>query len=245
MKSEEIYLFAQIEKEHFFYRARRDLVRRWLPRLLPGAAGKIKVIEAGAGTGIMLDELRPEYDAVGCDLYFDPEVSLDKTHMVRSDARFLPFADEAADATLALDLIEHLDDDLVALKEFKRITRPGGYIFLNVPAFPLLFSDWDRAVGHKRRYKKDRLQMLAQQAGLEMVFLNYVNSMPFFSILIYRQLRSAFGIGKNNRLEDKLPPRWINRLLLWAFIQQGTRSWINLPFGMSLFAILKKPGGNH
>jgi len=244
MKAREIYLFAQIEREHFFYRGRRDLVRYWLPKLFPKGSKNPVVIDAGAGTGILVEELSQDYDVVGGDIYFDPCVSICKNRMVRSDVYHLPFLDDFADAVVALDLLEHLDDDLGALNELKRIARQGGYIFINVPAFPALMSDWDKAVGHKRRYLKGMIKELIQKAGLEIIFLNYVNSVPFLPILIYRWFRSKTGIGKAKRLEDRLPPRWLNKFLLWCLVQQGKYQWLNLPFGVSLFAILRKPARN-
>lgn len=244
MEEREISLFARIEREHFFYRGRREVVRHWLRKLFPARVPKPILIDAGAGTGILLEELAPDYDAIGSDLYFDPSVSVSKNKILRADAYSLPFPDRFADAVIALDLLEHLERDAAGLLEFARITRPGGYVMINVPAFALLFSDWDQAVGHQRRYRKQMVRALAETAGLEIIFINYVNSAPFFPILIYRQIRTRFKIGKSHRLEDQLPPSWFNRLLLWALIQQGKYSRLNLPFGVSLFAVLKKPAGN-
>jgi SAM-dependent methyltransferase len=244
MESKEIYLFSRIEKEHFFYRARRDIVKVWLSRLFPNPGLKPLVVDAGAGTGIFVKEIQGTCEAVGSDIFFEPGVSLAGTDLVRADAARLPFSGNTADASVALDLLEHLDNDAAGMKELERITKPGGYVFINVPAFQLLWSDWDQAVGHKRRYKKQMLKALAEQAGLEIIFLSYVNSLPFFPILLYRWLRSTFGFGKNQRLEDKLPPALVNRFFLWAFVEQGIRGWIKLPFGVSLFCVLRKKSGN-
>ena len=244
MEAREIYLFSRVEKDHFFYRARREMVRHWLGLLFAGQEHKPLVIDTGAGTGIFLQEMDNSFEALGCDLFFEPGISLPETRLARANACCLPFPDGAADAAVALDLLEHLEDDDSGLRELGRITRPGGYVFINVPAFPLLWSDWDQAVGHKRRYKKEMLRTVALAAGLEIVFIRYVNSLPFFPILLYRWLRSGFGIGKAQRLEDRLPPKWLNRILLRAFFLQGTRAWINIPFGVSLFAVLRKKSGN-
>jgi len=243
MDAREIRLFSRIEKEHFFYRGRRDVVRRWLARLFPDR--KPLVMDAGAGTGIFVEETEAQAEVIGCDVFFEPGISLSASKLVRADACRLPFPDNMADASVALDLLEHLDDDSAAVRELARLTKPGGYVFINVPAFQALFSDWDQAVGHKRRYKKQMMQALAENAGLEIIFLRYINSLPFFPILAYRWLRSTFGIGKAQRLEDELPPEWINKIFRAALVAQGTTNWINLPFGVSLFAILRKKSGNN
>lgn len=245
MEAREIYLCSRVEKEHFFYRVRRDIVRHWLGRFFFADNKKPLVIETGAGTGILEQELENECESFGSDIFYEPGISLPVNRLLRANVCSLPFADNTADAAVALDLLEHVPDDLAGLREMARITKPGGYIFINVPAFPLLWSDWDQAVGHIRRYKMPGLRSLAQAAGLEIVFLRYVNSLPFFPILFYRWLRSKFGIGKKQRLEDQLPPRLINSVLRWAFFMQGTKNWINLPFGSSLFAVFKKKSGNN
>jgi SAM-dependent methyltransferase len=244
MDEKEIYLFSLVEKEHFFYRTRRDLVRFWLEKFFAGKKRPV-VIDTGSGTGIMVSELGENCDAFGSDLFFNPKISLPVNRFVRANVSLLPFADNTADATIALDLLEHLPDDLAGLKEIASITRPGGYLLINVPAFPLLWSDWDQAVGHKRRYKKQTFQSLADKAGLDVVFMHYANSLPFFPILIYRWFRSTLGVGKKQRLEDRMPPRLINRALSWAFFQEGSKNWASIPFGSSLFAVLRKKSGNN
>jgi len=178
---------------------------------------------------------------IGCDLFFDPKISKEYSRMVKANATALPFPEHFSDATIALDLLEHLENDFLGLKELKRITKPGGYLIVNVPSFSFLFSDWDQAVGHKRRYNKKQLKALTEAIGLEIVFMRYVNSLPFLPIFLYRQMRFRVGLGKGERLEDKLPSHWLNQLLLKAFIAQGKKGSISLPFGVSLFAVLKKP----
>ena len=245
MEDKEIYLCSLVEKDHFFYRVRRDIVRSWLQKIFPQKNSTPLVVEAGSGTGIMIEELGEDYEAFGSDLFFDPGISLPVNRFIRADVCRMPFADNMADAALALDLIEHLPDDLAGLQEIARITKPGGYVFINVPALPLLWSDWDQAVGHQRRYKKQAMQKLIKDAGLETILLHYANSLPFFPILIYRWFRSTFGVGKKQRLEDRVPPQLINRILYWAFFQEGTKKWVSLPFGGSLFAVLRKKSGNN
>jgi len=240
MEAREIHLFSRIEREHFFWRSRRDIVKHWLAKVFHGQKQKPLVIDTGTGTGIMVQELGDSYEAFGSDIFYESGTSLPVNRLVRADATALPFPDNTADAAISLDLLEHLPDDLAGIRELARITKPGGYIFVNVPAFALLWSDWDEAMSHKRRYLKSEIEAMAQKAGLKIIFARYVNSLPFLPILIYRMLRTKFGIGKGRRLEDQLPPGWINRIFVRAFFIQGTRKWINFPFGVSIFAVFRK-----
>ncbi len=241
MREKEIYLFSLIEEEHFFYRARRELVKYWLKKLLPPYEPKPLVIDVGTGTGILLEELGDDYELVGCDRFFHPEISYSPLKLIKADARCLPFSDGIAQAVIALDLLEHLEKDKEGLAELSRILCPGGYLFLNLPAFSFLWSDWDQAVGHRRRYRKSHLVSMIRELDLEIVFLNYVNSLGFFPILFYRKLRTWLRRRKH-RLEDRLLPKWLNQIFFRAFVFQGKYSWLKIPFGVSIFAVLRKPG---
>ena len=74
----------------------------------------------------------------------------------------------AYDAVLALDVIEHLDDDRAAVGRLGDLARPDGYVVVSVPARPDLFSEFDAIQGHRRRYLPDTLESAFQVADLEL-----------------------------------------------------------------------------
>jgi SAM-dependent methyltransferase len=79
----------------------------------------------------------------------------------------LPFADGRFDLVCALDIIEHVDDDVSALAELVRVARPGATMLISVPLHPELWNGFDDFVGHRRRYRPEALDALLERQGLE------------------------------------------------------------------------------
>ena len=118
-----------------------------------------RVLDAGCGWGVTLAMLeRRGYRAVGLDVSQRTLAQLDRERpgreLIEADlSRPIPAAVEPFDAVLALDVIEHLDDDRAVVERLGRLARPsGGLVVVSVPARPELFSEFDRIQGHRRRY---------------------------------------------------------------------------------------------
>jgi SAM-dependent methyltransferase len=163
MDENEIRKSAALEERHWWYAGRRAMVRRELRGLTPGRA-----LDVGCGMGGNTATLRELGWAVtGLD-YAPASLEAARARglsLVRGDARRLPFVDGAFDLVLSTDAWEHVDpDDLVAQESF-RVLRPGGTLFVAVPAGMDLWSDHDVALGHHRRYERDRLVALVEDAG--------------------------------------------------------------------------------
>ena len=241
MRAEEFTALAQVEREHWFYRGKRDIVRHWVRTFAPVQREDL-LVDIGAGTGQMLSEWAATCRAVGIE--FDATglgiATQNAARLVQASAQDLPLASGCAAVVTALDVLEHLDDDARALAELTRITRPGGLIVLLVPALRILWSDWDDALGHKRRYTKDELLRLVRAAPLTILHCAYVNSFVFLPILLYRIARSRFGIGGGNRLEDSVPPAAINRALHALFVAPACWRWFSPPFGVSVLCVLRR-----
>jgi SAM-dependent methyltransferase len=160
--------------------------------------------------------------------------------VIRGSITALPVRSNAAAVVTALDVLEHVDDDARALSELIRITQPGGLVVLHVPAFELLWSDWDRALGHKRRYRRSALLRLARRFAVDVRRCAYANSAVFLPVLAYRWLTTAFPTALSRRLEDTMPPRPVNRLLHRLYVAPACWRRVSAPFGVSLLCILQK-----
>jgi len=114
---------------------------------------------------------------------------------------------------VAMDVLEHLEDDSSALREWASRLLPGGLAFITVPAFPVLWSYHDEILKHKRRYTKGSLIQIARQAGLEPMKVSYSFSFLFLPALL---IRRVFGSRRAVRLgtDLRMPPGWVNGLLL-------------------------------
>lgn len=159
----EIRKSAALEQRHWWYAGRRAMVRRELRDLTPGRA-----LDVGCGMGGNTAVLRDLGWAV-TGLDYAP-ASLDAAHarglsLVQGDAARLPFADESVDLVLSTDAWEHVEDDEAVAAESFRVLRPGGTLFVAVPAGMDLWSDHDVALGHHRRYERDQLVDLLRRHG--------------------------------------------------------------------------------
>jgi SAM-dependent methyltransferase len=241
MRVEEYHALDRVEAEHWFYAGKRRIVRAWLDRLGPLGRDDL-LIDVGAGTGRFLAELEGRCRRAGVEPS-PVAIAIARRRtggLVRAEALALPFRSGVAAAVTALDVIEHLDDDRAAVAELARVTRPGGLVLINVPAFAALWSDWDVALGHRRRYRRATFDALCDPAVLELVHRAYTNPWLFVPMLVYRRARTALGSGSSTRLEDRVPPRPINRALRGLFAASASAPWFRPPFGSSLYAILRR-----
>jgi SAM-dependent methyltransferase len=144
-----------------------------------------------------------------------------------------------------LDVIEHIDNDVHALTECKRILRQGGILIITVPAFMVLWSPWDEALCHKRRYTIPGLISAVNKSGLRVVKLSYFFLLILPAVVAVRQLKCFFKRESTNYTTDFITvPRWLNKVLItagrlerWFIVKLGTA----LPFGLSIISVLQKP----
>lgn len=230
-----------LEARHWWFRAKRRMVyallRAWLPR-----GGR--VLDLGCGTGMTLQEIPPAYRGIGLDpapeaLAFCRGRGL--TRLARGGATDLPLSDASVDGVLALDIVEHIDDDRRALAEIARVLRPHGVAVITVPAFPFLWSAHDVALHHKRRYTRATLERALADAGLAIRVGGFGQTTIFPAAVGVRLGRRWLGRGTNERSGSDVREgaAWLDelayRLIAWEvpFIRRG---W--LPVGLSLVYVV-------
>ena len=245
MRREAFSALAAVEREHWFYRGKRDIVRHWVEQLLPLRQDDV-LIDVGAGTGQLLAEMSASCRAFGVESHPEgvAQASARRVPLVQGSIDELPLACARAAVVTALDVLEHVGDDRRALGELARITRPGGLIVLHVPAFGILWSDWDDALGHRRRYSKQSLLRLVNEFPLAVRRCVYVNTAAFPAIGLYRLVRARLAWGGRGHLEDRVPPGPLNRILHRCFVAHARWGWCSPPFGLSILCILQRPGGS-
>ncbi|MFA1543280.1 class I SAM-dependent methyltransferase [Actinomadura monticuli] len=165
MDTIELERIARIENDNWWYRERREILSAELLRFsVPGTA-----VDIGAASGTGCRVLTEHgWRATGVDLSPDA-VALARAHGVEAylgDARFLPLPPCAYDLALALDVLEHIEDDARAAAEITRVLRPGGIALVSVPCDMALWSAHDVALGRVRRYTRRALTELLEGAGL-------------------------------------------------------------------------------
>jgi SAM-dependent methyltransferase len=235
-----------VDEHHWWYRGRRRIIRAELERLpLPSGA---RVLDAGCGSGRTLEELR-EYGAV-----YGIELSPDAAEVARGRGDFdvrigrledLPWEAATFDLITCLDVIEHTPDDGVTLTELRRVSKPGGWLLVTVPAYQALWSAHDEANHHYRRYSRGTLRSAAVQAGWQ------VQRMTSFNSLLLAPA-AAVRLAQRRRMRQphatytpdlQLGPTWLNGALERPLRLEAR--WLahggTLPAGLSLLTVLRNP----
>ena len=246
MNSQEYAKLDSIEKQHWFYHGKRDIIRFWLNKYCRLQHDDL-YIDAGCGTGIMLLEMSEFCRVQGLDNYDDslalalPRVVPVGGKVTKTGLNKVALPDRCATVLTLLDVLEHLDDDAGALDEMIRLVRPGGLLLITVPALRWLWSDWDIALHHRRRYHLPQFRTLVNRPGVEVLRCCYINAFALLPIFAARLWRRIFppppGVA---RAEDRVPPDPINRLLYLLFVRPARWSWFRPPFGVSLLAVLRR-----
>jgi SAM-dependent methyltransferase len=235
-------LEAEAEATHWWFVGRRRLFAREIDKT--GLPRTSRVLDVGTSTGANLRLLR--------DLGFHAVDGLDFSQeairycrekglgIVRhGDVCGMPFADESFDLLLATDIIEHVDDDLKALREIARVLRPGGKALIVVPAFPILWGLQDRVAQHKRRYRMGGLADRVARAGFAIEVSYYFNFLLFVPIWLGRRLVDIIRPRIQN--ESQINSPLLNRMLSAIFtVDIAVAPVLRPPFGVSILIVAEK-----
>lgn len=238
MNTSEIDAILASDERHWWYRGRRRVLRAELDRL--ALAQDARILDAGCGSGRMLDELRPRGRVTGVDANANAVAATGRRGHVALQCNIerMPFADACFDLVTCLDVIEHTSDDRRTLRELRRVTRPGGTLLVTVPAYQALWSAHDIVNGHYRRYRAPELRAAAQEAGWDHLRDSYFNTLLLGPAAVVRLTRRR-PRAHSTRSELELTPGWLDGVLEWPLRVEAAalRGGARLPFGLSLLAV--------
>ena len=230
---------AELDERHWWYRARRDVLRELIRRRirLPDEA---RILEVGCGTGHNFQMLGDfgRIDAIEVDGEAREIASRRLGHAVLDAPlpQLTGVPPSSYDLIAMLDVLEHIEDDRAALTSLAARLRPGGRILITVPAHPWMWSAHDEVNHHKRRYTRRTLRAAIGDAGLEVEMLGWFNSLLF---PLAAAARVAGRITGKEDSDDKLPPGPVNRLFEAVFgLERHAIGRVPLPPGVSLAAIV-------
>jgi len=241
---EDFAVLAPIEAQHFWFRARNHLILWALRKYAPDFR---TLLEIGCGTGFVLAGIAQSFPAarvVGTEVFVEglefAAGRIPGAELMQMDARALPYVDEF-DVVAAFDVIEHIEEDELVLRNLYRATRPGGRCVLSVPQHQWLWSPVDDEACHKRRYSARDLAEKARRAGFRVL-----RSTSFVTILLPALLASRLmdrRRGQTGGAESLRVNPLIGRFL--ELLLQGERvairAGLSLPVGGSRLMVLGKP----
>jgi len=242
-----------MESNRWWFRARRDIIIDFIKMYYPQPYNQLKVIDIGCSTGQLLKRLNDEgfnsTNLYGIDVSQDAinkchENGLKNTFVM--DATNINWPDHKFDLIIASDCLEHISNDLEALRSWKKLKSPEGLMMIFVPSFMFLWSAHDETNHHYRRYTQKQLQNLGSKVNLALVNHGYWNFSLFLPVFFVHKLanikrtfiRNKTPNGTNWNLSFSLMDRFFYHLLsLENSIIIKLR--FRFPFGISTYCIFK------
>ena len=249
--AETFELFSEAEKKNFWFISRNNVLQHLFKKHL-GAEIPASVLEVGCGTGLVLKALSrfKNYRLTGAEIYLEglkyARKNLPDLEFIQMDATDMTFQEEF-DAIGAFDVIEHIDEDELVIKNVYHALKKNGCFFVTVPQYMFLWSEMDDFNCHKRRYSKKELITKLRNAGFK---IEYCGAFVFtlFPVMVASRFRKQ--LKKRNRetisikeaYSDIALPSFTNSIFRWImFVDEWLiKLGIPLPFGGSLIAVARK-----
>lgn len=232
----------ELQSSHWWFQGRRRLLKSLLSR--NEIQKNCPLVDIGCGVGSNLSLLLSlGFMAVGMDseIY---SLSLAKRRfpeipLINADLLKLPLKTNSVELIMATDILEHLQDDILGIKEIYRVLRQEGKVVLTVPAFQFLWGIQDDVGKHQRRYSKKQLKEKMEREGFKILRFSYFNFFLFFPILLARRLIHLFSLRIDS--ENKINAPLINFFLKGIFsLESSILKYGSFPFGVSIFCIAQK-----
>lgn len=233
----------KIQNIHWWFVAKREIVLDMFEHFcqlkpLP------KILDVGCGMGLMLESLQEYGEVYGVDASYDAveycQNKWGKNIIQGTLPGNISFEKGSFDVVVALDVLEHIDDDKAALHECYELLNKDGVMLITVPALNCLWGYNDVAVQHKRRYNKQDLISKCKQEGFKIEKCSYYNFWLSGPIWLVRKVKNILKIEKDD-MQGKVRDNFINKILYRIFssekfhLRRG-----GYPFGVSLILVAKK-----
>ena len=240
--TENFQILYEVEKGNFWFESRNRIIIFLVKKYLEFVKSPT-FLEIGCGTGFVLEGISkncPDYHLEGTELYLEGlKFARSRSPHVKffqSDATQLPFS-EKYDAVASFDVIEHIEEDILALKNMYKILKPGGFSFLSVPQHMWLWSKNDDFACHKRRYTRKELKKKLLDTGFDIQFMT-----SFVFLLLPFMFISRLKKSQPEKMEELKLPKVLNYMLSigMRFDEFLIKFGFSLPVGGSLFCVAKK-----
>lgn len=235
----------RVEQNHWWYLGMQHITETLLHGRYPNRTN-LEILDAGCGTGFAMTGYLPNYGTVtGIDispLALDFCFTRGAIRLGRGSVLNLPFADSSFDLVTSFDVLyeDSVPDDSAVLNEFFRVLRPGGRVFLRLPAYDWLRGQHDRVIHTARRYQRTQVASMLQSSGFEVELASHAN-MFFFPIALIKRAFDQLFKDRPPTSDLEFPVGLVNTLLGNILsLEAPLIAKYGLPFGLSVIAIAKK-----
>jgi len=231
--------YRQLFENHWWWRARSEVILEKLSELFP-RVGRERILDIGCGDGLFFERLARFGEIEGVEpaagLVSENNPNRKRIHICPFDERFQP--GKQYSLILMLDVLEHLENPVGALRQVESLLEPGGRLVATVPAFMALWTNHDVLNHHQTRYTKASFRAIAGQTGLRIEEERYLYHWTYPVKLGVRALER---LTRSDPVPAKVPARWINEMLYRiSRIEQRTVTRLPMPFGSSLLIVARK-----
>ncbi|HEY4499710.1 MAG TPA: class I SAM-dependent methyltransferase [Candidatus Paceibacterota bacterium] len=240
----EAYLYEDIyryETNHWWYRVRRRLVHILLDKYLSGSR-PFTILDIGCGGGKLNEELRQYGNVIGVDpspeaVHFCQSRGLNNIFQSSIESYA---TDQKFDCVIALDVLEHCEDDSAVVQKLHSFLKPNGIAIVFVPALKTFWGPQDIISHHYRRYTRKALQQIFQKNNFQTLQESYFNFLLAPPIWIIRKLVNLLKIKSVSEIKMNHPI--LNKILLAIFSLEIPFLKVRMPFpfGVSLLGVYKK-----
>lgn len=238
---------ARVQDRHWWFAARRQILRAQLEALrLPADA---QILEVGSGTGANLALLADFGQVNGLEMSAEAIASARARGLElpgRVSLRHGRCPEDLAgwerkfDLVCLFDVLEHIEDDRAALQALRACLKPGGRVLISVPAYRWLWSAHDESLHHQRRYRLAEVARLCAECGLAVTRSSYFNTLLFPLAAAGRLLDRL--LGRTQSSGSDIPPAPVNTGLRAAFaFERHLLGRVPLPFGLSILVVAHTP----
>jgi len=229
--------FFKHEKTNWFFLSRNEDVKMLINKYLPVKL-KIRILDAGCGTGATMELLKEFGTVDGIDLS-QTAIDFCKGRVLNNvrlgDVCNLPYADNTYDLITGLGILEHTDNPDLNLSEFRRVLKDDGIVIMTIPAYNFLWTTADDHYMHKKRYVVEEVQDLLDEAGFKTVKLSYRAVLILFPFLL-----KVIFFGRKRDVVVKAGNKTGGLLLAILRVESFFLRFINYPFGASIIAVARK-----
>ena len=223
------------QKKHWWFQARKKIIDQIISSI--NLKKRNNILDFGAGSGVNLDMLS-KYGLV--DIHEKNKYAraiIKKEKKIKNLYSTLKIKKKSYDLILLADVIEHVKQPKVLLKDLKKFLKKDGYILITVPAYQFLFSKKDKVLGHYRRYNKELLK--TELSGFKVENISYFNTFLCIPIIIMTMLNKFLKRDYIKQVETT-PNFILNKLCYIIFASEKYFiKYFNLPFGISIYVLAK------